>query len=67
VSPDRLSEKLLARKRVAPAETPISTKLEKIIMREIIVEEMPIISGVTTLDIKIHKRYPEKIAIKFSI
>jgi len=36
-------------------------------MREIIVEEMPIISGVTTLDIKIHKRYPEKIAIKFSI
>lgn len=60
------SEKLLARKRVTPVETPTSTMAEKIIVREITVEEIPIISGVTILDIKIHKTYPKKIAIKFS-
>jgi hypothetical protein len=66
VFPICLSEKLLARKRVTPVETPTSTIAEKIRVREITVEEIPITSGETNLDIKIHKTYPKKIAIKFS-
>jgi len=56
VSPVCLSEKLFPRKRILPVEIPTSTIAEKISAREITVEEIPIISGVTILDIKIHKK-----------
>lgn len=62
-----LSEKLFARKRLEPVETPISAIVEKTMTRESIIEVMPIISGVTTLEIKIHKMYAENRAIKFSL
>ena len=67
VSPVCFSEKLFPRKRILPVETPKSTMPEKISTREITVEEIPIISGGTILEIKTHKRNPEKIEIKFSI
>jgi hypothetical protein len=67
VSPVRLSEKLFPKKRVLPVGTAKSTIVEKIVLREIIVEATPITSGVVNLDRKSHKRYPATTPIMLSI
>jgi hypothetical protein len=63
----RLSEKLFPKKRVLPVGTAKSTIVEKIVLREIIVEATPITSGVVNLDRKSHKRYPATTPIMLSI
>jgi hypothetical protein len=55
------SEKLFARKRVLPVGTAKSIICEKIILREITVEAIPITLGVVRLDKKSHKTYPATI------
>ncbi len=66
ISPVCLSEKLFPRKRIQPVETPTSAIPEKIRTNEITVDEIPMISGVTILEMKNHNKYPKKSEIKFS-
>ena len=54
------SEKLFPKNRVLPRETPRSTMTEKMTLREITVDEIPITSGVVILD----KKKPEKVSNK---
>jgi hypothetical protein len=63
----RLSEKLFPKKRVLPVGTAKSTIVEKIVLREIIVDATPITSGVVNLDRKSHKRYPATTPMMVSI
>ena len=59
-------EKILPRKRVLPLETPRSITVEKMIVREIIVEAIPIVSEVVNLGRMSHITYPKTIAIILS-
>jgi hypothetical protein len=61
------SEKLLPRKRVLPIGTARSIICEKIVLREITVEAIPMTVGVVRLDKKNHKTYPAIIPIVLSI
>lgn len=58
VSPSFASEKVLPRKRVLPIGTARSIISEKIILRVITVDAIPIISGLVIPDKKNHKIYP---------
>src|SRR5688572_31694599 len=66
VSPVCRSEKLFPSKRIQPVETPTSAIPEKIRTNEITVDEIPMMSGVTILEMKNHNKYPKKSEIKFS-
>lgn len=52
VVPACLSEKLFPKRRTQPVETPTSAIPEKIRTKEITVDEVPITSGLTILEIK---------------
>lgn len=61
------SAKLLPKKRVLPMGSARSIICEKITLREITVEAIPMTSGVVKLDKKSHKIYPAPIPITLSI
>jgi len=67
VSSVRLSEMLLPKKRVLPVGTDRSTMVEKMVLREIIVEATPIISELVNLDRINHRRYPAMAPMMLSI
>ena len=60
-------EKLFPRKRVLPLETPRSITVEKMIVREITVEAIPIVSEVVNLGRISHITYPKTMAIILSM
>lgn len=61
------SEKLFPKKSVLPTPTCRSTICEKITLREISVELIPIMSDVVILVKRNHNRYPATVAIMLSI